>query len=465
MPAPVPACDRTQDCGFSAEIGAWSVGPIAESDWGPSVWIEANSSTPAPTDCDWYSDTPAPLFRRLFSLPQGAVVQRAVLHIAALGYFTAFVDGVVVSDAALDPPWTNVSAYVLYSSFDVTSALASSTAGAHVVGVAMGNGWYNPAPLKMWGTYEIRNTLYVRVRPRVRASVPPCLRASVPPCLPYPPCHSHGSWCCSAHGSPKFRGLLVVALSDGSTFRVASDSSWLVGPSGLLRNSVYLGVKMDARLEPDGWNTAAFQPPPSWHAVSTTVPGIVAGIGQLVARAVPGVVVQRQWQAVGPQYPGDSSIVYDVSQNIAGVVNVTVVGPAGATLVARYGELLYANGSVNAMTSVAGQIKSGNGGPCAPAIAFQEDTFILRGGATESFTSPFVWHGFRYIAFWWTFVPAGGAAPAIVSVSAHQLFTDFERVSTFTSSSALLNAVFDMALESQMSNLANSGVQSDCPHR
>ena len=77
--------------------------------------------------------------------------------------------------------------------------------------------------------------------------------------------------------------------------------------------------------------------------------------------------------AAGPFLPGDGSIVYDAGANIAGIVNITVVGPPGAVLIARYGELLFPNGSVNGLTSVAGQVKSGNGGACAPEIAFQED--------------------------------------------------------------------------------------------
>ena len=111
------------------------------------------------------------------------------------------------------------------------------------------------------------------------------------------------------------------------------------------------------------------------------------------------------------------------------------------------------------MTSVAGQIKSGNGGPCAPEIAFQEDTyvwcswvqgsslstltmvcclpamlrcrFILRGDADGEWFSPsFVWHAFRYAA-----VYRSNAGVVVQSVRAVQLAMDFDRVSTFTSSS------------------------------
>ena len=45
-----------------------------------------------------------------------------------------------------------------------------------------------------------------------------------------------------------------------------------------------------------------------------------------------------------------------------------------------YGEVLWGNGSVNGLTSVAGQIKHpGEGGDCAPNIAYQKDIFITKG--------------------------------------------------------------------------------------
>ncbi len=42
--------------------------------------------------------------------------------------------------------------------------------------------------------------------------------------------------------------------------------------------------------------------------------------------------------------PGDGSVVLDAGKNLAGVLNLTLVGPAGASVVVRYGELLYSNG-------------------------------------------------------------------------------------------------------------------------
>ena len=65
----------------------------------------------------------------------------------------------------------------------------------------------------------------------------------------------------------------------------------------------------------------------------------------------------------------------------------------------RYGELVYANGSLNGWTSVAGQIKGpGVGGSCSPDIAWQLDQYTLNGNVNgEDWVPDFTWHGFQYI--------------------------------------------------------------------
>jgi alpha-L-rhamnosidase len=170
-----------------------------------------------------------------------------------------------------------------------------------------------------------------------------------------------------------FIALLILTYKNGTVDFITSDAgSWSVGNSSLLFNNIYLGTKTDNRIDMGGWNLPNFRPSTPWPP-AVRVPDDIAPSGALVWQSVPAVRVQAVLPASGPLLPGDGSVVFDLGVNVAGVVNVTVSGPAGAVLIARYGELLYPNGSVNGMTGVAGQIKGGNGGPCAPFIAFQQD--------------------------------------------------------------------------------------------
>jgi hypothetical protein len=78
--------------------------------------------------------------------------------------------------------------------------------------------------------------------------------------------------------------------------------------------------------------------------------------------------------------PQATERVLDWGRQTAGVCRLCFAPvPAGTRLNVRYGELLYRNGSVNGLTSVAGQVKGGNGGPCAPQVAFAEDHYVFRG--------------------------------------------------------------------------------------
>jgi hypothetical protein len=53
-----------------------------------------------------------------------------------------------------------------------------------------------------------------------------------------------------------------------------------------------------------------------------------------------------EWPLAPPVAPGDGSVVLDAGKNLAGVLNLTLTGPAGASVLVRYGELLYPNGCV-----------------------------------------------------------------------------------------------------------------------
>lgn len=187
-----------------------------------------------------------------------------------------------------------------------------------------------------------------------------------------------------------FRLLVRVQLDDGLPdvwLTSTPDAGWLVGPSDLLRNSIYLGSEADGRLSPGNWSAPAF------NASGWAAPHVATAlVGRLRAQAVPPVRRQAAIPLAGTHVAGDA-LVLDVGRNIAGVCRFCFSGTPGAAVRFRYGELLFANGTVNGWTSVAGQIKSpGEGGPCAPAIAWQADAYTLRGDADgECWEPPFTW--------------------------------------------------------------------------
>jgi alpha-L-rhamnosidase len=415
-------------CARSA-TAAWEVPPLAEADWRGAAWLTRDDpARPPPSDCALFANDPAPLFRGAFALraPAGAALARARLHVAGLGLYEPFLDGARLGDEALAPAWTDFNASIGFSTLDVTAALAGGAgAGApHALGVAVGRGWWGLAPLLMWGSKDFR--------------------AALP------------------SGPPLARALLIATFSDGSefTFATAPTAAWAVGSSEVLFNDVYLGNRVDRRAEPVGWSAPAFDAR-AWGAPFAAPPpagALRAPLAQPIRRQAPRALVALARSA--------SEVTLDAGAQVSGVCELCFAGGSvrpGATIVARYGELLLPNGSVNGLTSVAGQVKGGNGGPCAPETAWQEDEYTFRGDAGgECFTPRFATHSARYVG-----VRGDGAALRALDAARSQCWpvrVDAPRASAWASASPLFDAVHRAALTSQESNLVG-GVVSDCPHR
>jgi alpha-L-rhamnosidase len=166
--------------------------------------------------------------------------------------------------------------------------------------------------------------------------------------------------------------------------------------------------------------------------------------------------------------PKPGVFIFDFGQNFAGWAKVQLSAPAGTKVVLRYGELLNADGTLNPMSSVAGQIKGARkaangqqenvGGPGAPLVAWQSDTYVAKGDRRESYTPRFTFHAFRYVEI--TGLPD---RPSLKDVTGLRLNTDVEPAGSFQCSNEQFNRIQEMCDWTFLSNLFS--VQSDCPHR
>jgi len=388
---------------------SWEMGLMKAGDW-KGRWI--NDGKPLPEkDADFYRDDPAPLFRREFKV--SGAIRRARLYVSALGYVHATLNGRAVGDHHLDPLWTLPNKRVFYNVYDVSKDLAR---GDNCLGVTLGNGWYNPLPLRMWGRVNLRERLPV--------------------------------------GRPQFIAQLLIEYADGSRESVASDSAWKVAPSPILRNSIYLGEKVDARKAVKGWDKPGLDDS-AWYAAQIAP----APQGPLQAQPLPPIRVTASVKPVRITEPSDGVYIVDMGQNFGGWARFTFNVPEGTEITMRYGELLYEDGTLNPMTSVCGQIKRKK--PTAdgsPAVAWQADTYIARGGGPETYTPRFTFHAFRYVEI--TGLPA---RPSVDDVEGLRMNSAVEPVGSFSCSNELFNRIQTMCQWTFLSNLF--GVQSDCPHR
>ena len=71
----------------------------------------------------------------------------AKLYIAALGYYIVKINGIRVGDFELNSDWTNYSKVVYYDEYDIANHLKP---GTNCLEIELGNGMYNPAPLRLF---------------------------------------------------------------------------------------------------------------------------------------------------------------------------------------------------------------------------------------------------------------------------------------------------------------------------
>ncbi len=373
-------------------------------------WI-GDAAEQAPTDSLMYLDDPSPLFRKDFKTE--AKVNSAKLYISAAGYYRATINGNRIGDQLLDPAWTNYSKRIYFSEYDITSDI---TDGENCLGVTLGNGFYNPLPMKMWGGRNIREELPT--------------------------------------GRPIFIAALVLEYDNGESEMIVSDNSWSYEYGPMLRNSVYLGEVYDADREIDGWNLPGYQDSNWEKALVKKSPG-----GKLQKLFFPPIQLTEKISPIEIYEQEEGLYIVDMGVNFTGSYKIKLKGNKGDTISFRFGERIYDDGAINPMTTVCGQIKrAGVGGSGAPAIAWQIDKYIF-GEDGEAYYSPeFTFHTYRYME-----ISGLDEKPQTSDITGHFLHTNVPKNGEFSTSSDLLNSVQEAVERTFMANLIS--VQSDCPAR
>jgi alpha-L-rhamnosidase len=358
-----------------------------------------------------YEDDPAPLFRKLFTVTKK--LKSAVLYITAAGYYNASLNGNKIGKNFLDPAWTSYAKRIYYASYNITSNILP---GLNCIGVSLGNGFYNPLPLRMWGNLNLREKLSV--------------------------------------GRPKLIAKLVLTYADGKIDSIKTDGTWRVTDGPIIRNNVYLGEVYDARKEIKNWDKASFNDASWSSAIICDGPG-----GQLQKSFFPAIQKTENIEPLSISSPKKDVWVIDMGKNFTGLYKIKLQGKPGDKINLRFGERIYKDGQLNPMTSVCGQIKSkGVGGKGAPTIAWQTDQYIFGQDSAIWYTPTFTFHLCRYIE-----ITGLAKAPSKKDIIGLMLHTNVTDAGSFSSSSTLLNDIQKAAKLTFVDNLMS--VQSDCPAR
>ena len=109
---------------------------MSPQEWGDARWISDGH------DKDY---RPSPYFRKDFEVRRN--VKHAYAVIAAAGLYELSVNGSRIGDHFLDPMYTHFDKRVLSVMYDITPNLSE---GENIIGVQLGNGWYNHQSTAVW---------------------------------------------------------------------------------------------------------------------------------------------------------------------------------------------------------------------------------------------------------------------------------------------------------------------------
>ncbi|MBC5617189.1 family 78 glycoside hydrolase catalytic domain [Alistipes sp. cv1] len=344
----------------------------------------------------------APMLRKSFDVT--GEVRDARLYMSAAAYGKMRLNGKPVTPNRLEPGYTHYDKRNLYGTYDVTGLLVP---GENVLSAVLGNGFYNEdAPVATW---DFENA---RWRDRARMI-----------------------------------GELHIVYADGSQQVVASDGTWKTATGPYVQNNIYSGDTYDARLEIPGWDEPGFDDAAWSAAVEIEAPSPL-----LVAQTAPAIRATREIRPVAVKSFGDTVYVFDFGENMAGVCRLSVQGEKGTKITMQHGELQKANGRVE-MGNIDIYYKP------LPGLAFQTDTYTLKGEGVETFTPDFTYHGFQY-------VEVKSDRPVKLneeSLTALFVHTAVEPVGTFSCSNELMNKIWKATNQSYLSNLHS--IPTDCPQR
>ncbi|MEV4172890.1 family 78 glycoside hydrolase catalytic domain [Nonomuraea sp. NPDC049709] len=278
--------------GWSREA-RFELGLLGADDWS-AAWI---------THPDWYDGDddprvgeghPLPLLAGEFTV--AGPVAGARLYVAGLGVYVASVNGAPVTDAVLEPPYTDFARRVAYATHDVTALLR---AGANALGIALGPGIAHVFP---------HQDRYMKF---------------------------YGS-----KAAPKAIAQLEVRYADGTSERFGTGAGWLATEGPTTRSHWYGGEDHDARREIAGWDTPGTDRS-GWRP-ATVRPD---GTDLLRARACPPIRVTEELPAA-KLAAADGTAVFDVGTVVAGWAELRLDLPAGHYLRLLPGDQLDAYGRV-----------------------------------------------------------------------------------------------------------------------
>jgi alpha-L-rhamnosidase len=236
---------------------------------------------------------------------------------------------------------------------------------------------------------------------------------------------------------PRVRAQLQIDYTDGSSDTIVSGSDWKASSGPITSADFLMGESYDARAE-QKWDAPEFDDG-KWDAVA-----IGAEMEPLIqAHPGPPVRVFAEVKAESVKQVGPDTYVFDMGQNFAGVVRLKVHGEPGQEITLRFAERLNPDG-----TAYTFNLRG----------ALATDTYICRGGGTETWEPRFTYHGFQYVEI--TGLKTKPGKNTVIGLALSSATADTGK---FECSDPMLNRLERNTYWTQRANFID--VPTDCPQR
>jgi len=231
---------------------------------------------------------------------------------------------------------------------------------------------------------------------------------------------------------------LDLIYADGTHEQILSDGSWKSTTGSIVDSEIYYGEIIDANKETTGWKLPKYDES-KWSGVKVADYKLT----NLVATYNEPVRKHEVFKASKVITTPKGEKVLDFGQNLVGWEVIKVQGKKGDTIRIFHAEVLD---------------KAGNFYTENLRSATAQSTYILSGNGVESFEPHFTFYGFRYIKIEGV---RGEINPE--NFPAVALYSDMEKMGSFTSSNALINQLQSNIEWGQKGNFLD--IPTDCPQR
>lgn len=365
-----------------------------------------------------------PMLRREFSADNA--VKKARLYVTSRGIYECRINGKTVSNEYFAPGASQFDKHLYYQTYDVTDLLNE---GENAIGFTLSSGWWSGSQTFVLGCFNLWGD-----KESVMARLDICYADGTNKTI----VTDTDNWHYYGEGAYKFAGFFQGERLDGrqmpeydSFFKVGFSSDKLKKPS-----------KIEADYIPEYDSLPGFFR--KYPEMNRTAP-------KLCGRTNCPITNVKELQAISVTSPAAGVYIYDLGQEIAGVVKIKFNGTKGEEAIIRYSEMLYPD--LPEYGELSGRILVAN-----LRDAASTDKYILAGGKNDIYSPKFTFHGFRYIEI------SGVANPPDVSdVIGVQLSSVKEISANIKTDNPLLNRFVTNVEYSQLCNFIS--IPTDCPQR